>query len=1469
MDDLDLGIKKLLKKTEDLHLDELKGVKIALRELIDEESISQLKNLHIQNGLDTEYIINDEYGFPQLQSLTLHDLPKLISFCPQHEPGATSLLPQHELPLFNKKISFPYLENLWLKSINVTRVWHNQLSNFEIIGCYCLREIIFMEEIEEETQAAITLSLFPQLKSLKLEDLQHLIGFCSDYQIQVIEFPAMKSLTVDNCPELEGFIYRSSMEGNRRICSHVLFGNKVAFSSLEEMSISFLTKLKMIWENPLPPNSFPKLREIDISHLSNLKYIWKNGPKDIFSFKNLHRIYVWNCASLKNVFPASVARYLPQLSGLIIAHCGVEEIISKVEEGLDSETTVTFEFDQLSYLWLWGLRECKCFYPGRHTTEWPMLKELKAYECGEMKIFGTQLITHNQQLDSQPPLFLVEKVIPKLQHLEIGDDYIAMISGGQFPNNLFHQIKAFRVEGNRNKSDNDFQISFLERFYNLEELCILDCEIKELFYTEGDAGNKGTYDGTLSTIRKIELTLLDNLKHYLWKQDVQVDRILPNLETLEVHHCRNLMSLGSSSASFQNLTTLKVWECERMKYLDTCLAVQGLSQLKQLIIRECISMKEIVGSEEDEATCNIIFSRLKSLELVNLPRLQSFCSGNHTFGLPCLEEVIVSGCPELEIFCKGVLNAPLLQSVEYGKGKEHWSGDLDSTVQQLHSKKVGYQGISHLILSEFSKSIWKEKSVDFKNLKFLEVECNCNSLKYIFSVSMALELVQLRDIRVKKCPMMEYIIKKEAEETAMDTVCLPNLVKIRLESCSDLKSFCMGSITLHCPSLITIEVDDCPKMYAMACTREVGGGEKTPFFNDKVLCANLDWLELSSTNIQKLWPDVPHSAISSSVHKLRILIVKGCHNLEYIFPSFSRKNFVQLVQLRLVDCDNLEEVIFTDEATAEEEGITEAYWFTKLNLLELSRLPKLGTFCHGENSETGSPTLFNQKVVFPNLIHLTIQGIGKCRKIWHDKPNMNSFNELTFLLVKDCERVSNILPFSVVKRLEKLETLVIEECKSVEEIIGPDDDHLRNSNDSHAETSAQSVELKSITKFVFPKITKLYLGVLPKLKGFYSKVHTTEWPSLEKLVVSDCSKVENLARGYINFGETQGESQPLISVQQPLFWVTEEAFPNLEELHVIRNRNMKEIWHGALPNLYFPQLTRMCVIYCQMLKEIIASTTDELMNGIVFSQLKSLELDRLPILSRFCTGNYTLVFPSLEEVIMRHCPKMELFTKGKLSTPKLHGLQSTKGEYVGLWEGDLNAVIQQLFVEKVFPGLEDLELSSISIQRAWKHKLLATHSYAQNLTCLTIRGCHNLNCLFSSSMVKSFVHLKKLTVENCENVENLIFLEGLAKEEMMNQKFRVLEFLLLKNLPKLTRFCHGNYFEFPLLTSLSIESCPTLRTFVSGAKGINSEIPSLTLFDQKVAFPCLDELTIIGVGNWRKIWQKQPTNCLRIHFANY
>ncbi|XP_022719738.1 probable disease resistance protein At4g27220 [Durio zibethinus] len=263
VDELDHGFKMFLKKTEDLYLDNMKGVNIALHELMDEEGFKRLKNLHIQNGSEIEYIISDDGAahkikFLQLQSLTLHGLPQLISFCFKNKRGSNSSC-QNELSLFSEKLVFPYLESLRLSSINVERIWHNRFSNiseygtqnltsltiegcdnlkqllsssmarslkhlkcFEIVECKCLRKVIFAEDIEEEDKATI---LFPQLNSLKIRKLQHLIGFCSEnYNI---EFPSLKLLEIEQCPQLQGFIYKSTMEENQHFPAQALFNEKV------------------------------------------------------------------------------------------------------------------------------------------------------------------------------------------------------------------------------------------------------------------------------------------------------------------------------------------------------------------------------------------------------------------------------------------------------------------------------------------------------------------------------------------------------------------------------------------------------------------------------------------------------------------------------------------------------------------------------------------------------------------------------------------------------------------------------------------------------------------------------------------------------------------------------------------------------------------------------------------------------------------------------------------------------------------------------------------------------------------------------------------------------------------------------------------------------------------------------------------------------------------------------------------
>ncbi|XP_017977012.1 PREDICTED: uncharacterized protein LOC18600324 [Theobroma cacao] len=1482
IDHLDHGIKLLLKKTEALYLDDLKSVTIAMQEFKDEESLSHLKNLHIQNDSVIKYIIIDngivdKNEFLQLQSLTLQNLPQLISFCSEDENGSTSRV-QDELPLFSEKSLFPCLENLRLSSISVERIWHDSFCNhenltsliiencgnlkrllsfsmsrklvhlkcFEIIGCKCLREIIFAEDIEEESKDTI---LFPQLNSLKLQDLQHLIGFLLERRN--IEFPSLKSLKIEKCPELKGFIYESTMEGSQNFSSQVLFDEKVAFLSLEKISISKLRNMKMIWKNQLAANSFHKLQEMEVEecdqlltifpsnmlrafqglqtltvhkcvsveevfevgssnmeetgavtsqlrelhiwHLPSLKNIWKNDPKGIFTFENLRVISVWDCCSLKNVFPASVARVLPQLRDLHINDCGVEEIVSK-EEGL--ETTVTFRFDQVCYLRLWQLPELKCFYPEVHTTKWPMLKKLKVFGCDKMKIFGTERLSISDmakvdgQLEStliQPPLLLAEKVIPQLEKLSLNiDDINAMISDSQFSRSLFREIKVLRVCNSGDESV-VFPITFLERFQNLEKLVVISYEFKELFCDERDSGME-TYAGTLPTIRSLKLICLDNLKH-LWKQDVQVDRILPNLETLQVHQCDELISLGSSSASFQNLLTLDVCSCGAMICLVTSLAVQSLAQLKKLRIRQCISMKEIVGNEGDEATYNINFSKLKSLELCDLPQITSFCSGNHTFGFPSLEEVIMNKCPEMEIFCKGVLNAPMLERVQVTDkdGKGHWGGDLNSTVQQLYAEKVGYKGVEYVVLSEFSKSteIWKENPegvFNFVNLTYLEVY-KCKSLKYIFTVSMALDLLQLKEIKVRNCPMMEQIITREGAEEA--SIVLPRLQSITLRSCSNLRSFSLGSITMECPSLQCIDAVNCSKLLALASTFV---GEKdtetvAAFFNDKVVCPNLEIVRLSSIDVQRIWDDqLPE--MSSYVQNLKQLTVRGCRNLE--------------------------EVIFIEGLP--EDGMLSQI-FPKLEILQFIGLPKLARFCHGSyfefpllrqlimkncpalktfisdstvtnetlicqkakgnNSDIDSPPLFSEKqVAFPQLKKLGIVGMANCRKIWPDQLVGYSFCKLNDLWVYECNRLLSIFPLNMRARLQNLEEFRIRECDSLEEIF---EHEVLNTNDLHSVTATQSIAEETTTNFVFPKLTYLELYMLPRLRSFCSTIHTTEWPSLKEMWIYGCDKVEIFASENIrSFGESTN--------QQALFWVNEVTFPNLEELKLEWNDIMKEIWHGQL-------------------------------RANFFYKLKVLELIHFPDQSAVFPHCFIQSLPNLEKLAVSEASFSHIFHFEGFDGQKNHASAITSLNELVLSE---LPELTHLWKEEYHPIPAFCELRTLQVRDCGKLKILAPSSVSfENLTTLEVSRCHGYVNLIACSTAKSLVQLSRMTITDCEMIEKIIACE--SEEVKGDIVFTELKYLQLSCLPNMASFCLGDHnLEFPILEKMIVRKCPKMKIFCQG-----------------------------------------------------
>ncbi|GKV26352.1 hypothetical protein SLEP1_g35677 [Rubroshorea leprosula] len=124
--------------------------------------------------------------------------------------------------------------------------------------------------------------------------------------------------------------------------------------------------------------------------------------------------------------------------------------------------------------------------------------------------------------------------------------------------------------------------------------------------------------------------------------------------------------------------------------------------------------------------------------------------------------------------------------------------------------------------------------------------------------------------------------------------------------------------------------------------------------------------------------------------------------------------------------------------------------------------------------------------------------------------------------------------------------------------------------------------------------------------------------------------------------------------------------------------------------------------------------------------------------------------------------------------------------------------------------------------------------------------------------------LEKMEVDAILILE-LIVNEGLVGEESL--LLPRLETLTLEGLPKLTRFCSGNYFEFPFLRCLHIIKCPLLETFISSSnvgetshmtesKIVESTFTSL-LFDAKVGFPRLKHLVLKDMESLNLIWDNQ------------
>ncbi|XP_031260483.1 uncharacterized protein LOC116118633 isoform X2 [Pistacia vera] len=230
------------------------------------------------------------------------------------------------------------------------------------------------------------------------------------------------------------------------------------------------------------------------------------------------------------------------------------------------------------------------------------------------------------------------------------------------------------------------------------------------------------------------------------------------------------------------------------------------------------------------------------------------------------------------------------------------------------------------------------------------------------------------------------------------------------------------------------------------------------------------------------------------------------------------------------------------------------------------------------------------------------------------------------------------------------------------------------------------------------------------------------------------------------------------------------------------------------------QLRDMSIFNCEMLIEIVenegegdaTTTTTE----IVFNNLKKLSLENLNSLTFFCSGNYSFNFPSLEELIIKYCPNMKTFSRGILSTPKLHKIDYERKEkdlenkgnelnttiqqahktkdIIRIWQGELpknsgkvktlqlikdestNIPIQIL---QKFSRLEELKLQGSSYEEIFSCNEDEEHVRTlTKLKVLELLGLFNLKYIWKQdSRLNSILqNLYRINVQYCHNLTTLL-----------------------------------------------------------------------------------------------------------------
>ena len=127
----------------------------------------------------------------------------------------------------------------------------------------------------------------------------------------------------------------------------------------------------------------------------------------------------------------------------------------------------------------------------------------------------------------------------------------------------------------------------------------------------------------------------------------QVSLSLEDLVLKNLPQMTYIWVASKNSVNLQHLTNLKIMGCAKLKVIFPPSVLRSLSELKRLIIEECMELRQIVGCEEGAPKNSFTFSNLKRLEIIGCAKLEVVFPKSVLRCLPELNLVKIRKCKEL------------------------------------------------------------------------------------------------------------------------------------------------------------------------------------------------------------------------------------------------------------------------------------------------------------------------------------------------------------------------------------------------------------------------------------------------------------------------------------------------------------------------------------------------------------------------------------------------------------------------------------------------------------------------------------------------------------------------------------------------------------------------------------------------------------------------------------------------------